>query len=155
MCIVCAFAENQPDLILRQQQQLRRVGVAGSPYDQQPPPDLLVSTSIAGSSVLPSRGGGGGGGCTPPSSSGGSSVAHSGTSAKIQRLIQTLQRSRRRPIEEFFLDSEMDDVLAPAPDPNAPKPEGPVMTPVAGEPLIVRIFRKMNSIHRVLYKCSL
>ena len=41
--------------------------------------------------------------------------------------------------QEYFLESEMlDDVLAPAPDPHAPKPEGPVMTPVAGEPLIVR-----------------
>ncbi|KAK3083552.1 hypothetical protein FSP39_025271 [Pinctada imbricata] len=60
---------------------------------------------------------------------------HAGkVSAKIQQLLNTLKRPKRKPLKEYFV--EEDDALeTPAPDPNAPKPEGNTMAPVLGEQL--------------------
>ncbi|XP_069108520.1 disco-interacting protein 2 homolog C-like isoform X4 [Argopecten irradians] len=57
-------------------------------------------------------------------------------SAKIQQLLNTLKRPKRKPLKDYFV--EEDDALeAPQPDPNAPKPEGSTLTPVPGEQLVV------------------
>lgn len=59
-------------------------------------------------------------------------------SNKIQQLLNTLKRPKRRPLPEFYLDDEEDLEIAANPkDPNAPKPEGMVMTPARGEQLVV------------------
>uniref|UniRef100_A0A182Y702 DMAP1-binding domain-containing protein n=1 Tax=Anopheles stephensi TaxID=30069 RepID=A0A182Y702_ANOST len=59
-------------------------------------------------------------------------------SAKIQQLLNTLKRPKRRPLPEFYEDNDIELEIAANPkDPNAPKPEGSVMTPVQGEQLIV------------------
>uniref|UniRef100_K1REL9 Disco-interacting protein 2-like protein C n=1 Tax=Magallana gigas TaxID=29159 RepID=K1REL9_MAGGI len=65
------------------------------------------------------------------------SSRHQGkVSAKIQQLLNTLKRPKRKPLTEFFV--EEDDALeTPAPDPNAPKPEGSTMSPFPGEPLVI------------------
>lgn len=64
-------------------------------------------------------------------------IRHQGkVSAKIQQLLNTLKRPKRKPLTEFFV--EEDDALeTPAPDPNAPKPEGSTMSPFPGEPLVI------------------
>ncbi|KAJ8321066.1 hypothetical protein KUTeg_002653 [Tegillarca granosa] len=57
-------------------------------------------------------------------------------SAKIQQLLNTLKRPKRKPLKEYFV--EEDDALeVPQTDPNAPKPEGHTLTPVAGEQLTI------------------
>ncbi|XP_058460803.1 disco-interacting protein 2 isoform X11 [Malaya genurostris] len=59
-------------------------------------------------------------------------------SAKIQQLLNTLKRPKRRPLPEFYEDNDIELEIAANPkDPNAPKPEGSVMTSVQGEQLIV------------------
>ncbi|XP_038111613.1 disco-interacting protein 2 isoform X10 [Culex quinquefasciatus] len=59
-------------------------------------------------------------------------------SAKIQQLLNTLKRPKRRPLPEFYEDNDIELEIAANPkDPNAPKPEGSLMTPVQGEQLIV------------------
>ncbi|XP_037779846.1 disco-interacting protein 2 homolog C-like isoform X1 [Penaeus monodon] len=59
-------------------------------------------------------------------------------SSKIQQLLNTLKRPKRRPLPEFYLDDEEDLEIAANPkDPNAPKPEGMVMTPARGEQLVI------------------
>ena len=59
-------------------------------------------------------------------------------SNKIQQLLNTLKRPKRRPLPEFYIDDETDLEIAANPkDPNAPKPEGHTMTPAAGEQLVV------------------
>lgn len=59
-------------------------------------------------------------------------------SAKIQQILNTLKRPKRRPLPEFYIDDELDiEKAANQVDPNAPKPEGSVMSPIAGEPLVV------------------
>ncbi|XP_071149893.1 disco-interacting protein 2 homolog C-like isoform X1 [Mytilus edulis] len=55
-------------------------------------------------------------------------------SAKIQQLLNTLKRPKRKPLKEFFVEDD-EALEAPVPDPNAPKPEGNILTPVAGEQL--------------------
>ena len=46
-------------------------------------------------------------------------------SAKIQQLLNTLKRPKRRPLPEFYEDDDIELELAANPkDPNAPKPEG-------------------------------
>lgn len=57
-------------------------------------------------------------------------------SAKIQQLLNTLKRPKRRPLPEFYEDNDIELEIAANPkDPNAPKPEGSTMTPVVGEQL--------------------
>ncbi|RZF49299.1 hypothetical protein LSTR_LSTR012669 [Laodelphax striatellus] len=59
-------------------------------------------------------------------------------SAKIQQLLNTLKRPKRRPLPEFYEDDDIELEIAANPkDPNAPKPEGGTMTPALGEPLHV------------------
>lgn len=57
-------------------------------------------------------------------------------SAKIQQLLNTLKRPKRRPLPEFYEDNDIELEIAANPkDPNAPKPEGNTMTQVVGEQL--------------------
>nr|CAD7261615.1 unnamed protein product [Timema shepardi] len=59
-------------------------------------------------------------------------------SAKIQQLLNTLKRPKRRPLPEFYEDDDIELEIAANPkDPNAPKPEGSSMTPAVGEQLVV------------------
>lgn len=59
-------------------------------------------------------------------------------SAKIQQILNTLKRPKRRPLPEFYIDDELDlEKAAQQIDPNAPKPEGNIMQPLAGETLFV------------------
>lgn len=59
-------------------------------------------------------------------------------SAKIQQLLNTLKRPKRRPLPEFYEDNDIELEIAANPkDPNAPKPEGSCMNPVRGEQLNV------------------
>ncbi|XP_011315272.1 disco-interacting protein 2 isoform X2 [Fopius arisanus] len=59
-------------------------------------------------------------------------------SAKIQQLLNTLKRPKRRPLPEFYEDDDIELEIAANPkDPNAPKPEGGTMTPALGEQLSV------------------
>jgi len=59
-------------------------------------------------------------------------------SAKIQQILNTLKKPKRRPLPEFYIDDELDiEKAANQVDPAAPKPEGSVMKPISGEPLIV------------------
>jgi hypothetical protein len=59
-------------------------------------------------------------------------------SAKIQQLLNTLKRPKRRPLPEFYEDNDIELEIAANPkDPNAPKSEGTTMTPVQGEQLVI------------------
>lgn len=59
-------------------------------------------------------------------------------SAKIQQLLNTLKRPKRRPLPEFYEDDDIELEIAANPkDPNAPKPEGGSMTSAVGEQLVV------------------
>lgn len=59
-------------------------------------------------------------------------------SAKIQQLLNTLKRPKRRPLPEFYEDNDIELEIAANPkDPNAPKPEGSTMTSVQGEQLVI------------------
>ncbi|KAK9881592.1 hypothetical protein WA026_016462 [Henosepilachna vigintioctopunctata] len=59
-------------------------------------------------------------------------------SAKIQQLLNTLKKPKRRPLPEFYQDDDIELEIAANPkDPNAPKPEGGCMTPSLGDPLII------------------
>lgn len=59
-------------------------------------------------------------------------------SAKIQQLLNTLKRPKRRPLPEFYEDDDIELEIAANPkDPNAPKPEGSSMTSAVGEQLVV------------------
>ncbi|XP_059217269.1 disco-interacting protein 2 isoform X2 [Stomoxys calcitrans] len=59
-------------------------------------------------------------------------------SAKIQQLLNTLKRPKRRPLPEFYEDNDIELEIAANPkDPNAPKPEGSTMSAVQGEQLSV------------------
>ncbi|XP_069689730.1 disco-interacting protein 2 isoform X14 [Periplaneta americana] len=59
-------------------------------------------------------------------------------SAKIQQLLNTLKRPKRRPLPEFYEDDDIELEIAANPkDPNAPKPEGSSMTSACGEQLVV------------------
>ncbi|KAK7590362.1 hypothetical protein V9T40_001975 [Parthenolecanium corni] len=59
-------------------------------------------------------------------------------SAKIQQLLNTLKRPKRRPLPEFYEDDDIElEIAANSKDPHAPHPEGGIMTPAVGEPLIV------------------
>ncbi|KAK1166303.1 hypothetical protein AOXY_G12898 [Acipenser oxyrinchus oxyrinchus] len=76
----------------------------------------------------------------PPPIEGTSSLLQDGVpvnsrvSSKIQQLLNTLKRPKRPPLREFFLDDFEELLDVQQPDPNQPKPEGPAMSPLAGEP---------------------
>ncbi len=68
-------------------------------------------------------------------------------SAKIQQLLNTLKRPKRRPLPEFYVDDETDlEIAANVKDPNAPKPEGNTMSPAVGEALVVSSARIQQKI---------
>uniref|UniRef100_T1KHY9 DMAP1-binding domain-containing protein n=1 Tax=Tetranychus urticae TaxID=32264 RepID=T1KHY9_TETUR len=59
-------------------------------------------------------------------------------SAKIQQLLNTLKRPKKRPLHDFYIDDETDlEIAANQLDPSAPRPEGSTMLPSVSEPLIV------------------
>ncbi|KAL5290225.1 DIP2 family protein [Megaselia abdita] len=59
-------------------------------------------------------------------------------SAKIQQLLNTLKRPKRRPLPEFYEDNDIELEIAANPkDPNAPRPEGSTMTSIQGEQLAI------------------
>ncbi|RWS31013.1 disco-interacting protein 2-like protein, partial [Leptotrombidium deliense] len=59
-------------------------------------------------------------------------------SAKIQQLLNTLKRPKKRPLHEFYIDDETDfEIAANQLDPSAPRPEGSTMVPVTGEQLVI------------------
>lgn len=62
--------------------------------------------------------------------------AHGKVSAKIQQLLNTLKRPKRKPLREYFIDEEEATLEAPSADPNAPKPEGKELIPQPGDPLV-------------------
>uniref|UniRef100_A0A2C9JSA0 AMP-dependent synthetase/ligase domain-containing protein n=1 Tax=Biomphalaria glabrata TaxID=6526 RepID=A0A2C9JSA0_BIOGL len=63
--------------------------------------------------------------------------AHGKVSAKIQQLLNTLKRPKRKPLKEYFLDEEEATLETPSTDPNAPKPEGKELIPQQGDPLVI------------------
>ncbi|MBN3295176.1 DIP2A protein, partial [Amia calva] len=60
---------------------------------------------------------------------------NSRVSSKIQQLLNTLKRPKRPPLREFFVDDFEELLEVQQADPNQPKPEGPHMSPLEGEPL--------------------
>ncbi|XP_076441207.1 disco-interacting protein 2 homolog C-like isoform X3 [Babylonia areolata] len=62
---------------------------------------------------------------------------HGKVSAKIQQLLNTLKRPKRKPLPEYFVDESDATLETPQVDPNAPKPEGSELTPVMGDPLVI------------------
>ena len=59
-------------------------------------------------------------------------------SAKIQQLLNTLKKPKRRPLPEFYEDddAELEEAANPK-DPNAPSPEGAAVAPARGPQLVV------------------
>lgn len=55
-------------------------------------------------------------------------------SAKIQQLLNTLKRPKKRPLDDFYKDDDFDPQFV---DPNGPKPEGSTMSPIIAEQLQV------------------
>lgn len=65
------------------------------------------------------------------------SPRHQGkVAAKIQQLMNTLKRPKRKPLKDYFVEDD-DALETPPTDPNAPKPEGSTLSPVAGDQLVV------------------
>lgn len=59
-------------------------------------------------------------------------------SAKIQQLLNTLKRPKKRPLPDFYVDDETDlEVAANQLDPSSPRPEGSTMIPNQGDALSV------------------
>ncbi|THD18929.1 Disco-interacting protein 2 B-A [Fasciola hepatica] len=58
-------------------------------------------------------------------------------SEKIQQLVNTLKRPKRRPLPEYFLDEEDQILVRQVTDPAAPRPRGPPSQPLRGEELLV------------------
>ncbi|XP_036419427.1 disco-interacting protein 2 homolog C isoform X2 [Colossoma macropomum] len=56
-------------------------------------------------------------------------------SAKIQQLVNTLKRPKRRPLREFFVDDFEELLEVQQPDPSLPRPEGSESTITQGEEL--------------------
>ncbi|XP_026314475.1 disco-interacting protein 2 isoform X3 [Hyposmocoma kahamanoa] len=76
--------------------------------------------------------------CYAPTEDTGTGTGRWKVSAKIQQLLNTLKRPKRRPLPEFYEDDDIELEIAANPkDPNAPKPEGGTMTPAVGEQLVV------------------
>ncbi|VDD74047.1 unnamed protein product [Mesocestoides corti] len=64
-------------------------------------------------------------------------VCPSRVSEKIQQLVNTLKRPKRRPLPEYFIDEDDQIFVQPVVDPNRPKPLGAPTEPLVGEKLIV------------------
>uniref|UniRef100_A0A8C1KBA5 Disco-interacting protein 2 homolog Cb n=1 Tax=Cyprinus carpio TaxID=7962 RepID=A0A8C1KBA5_CYPCA len=65
----------------------------------------------------------------------GSVPVSSRVSAKIQQLVNTLKRPKRRPLREFFVEDFEELLEVQQPDPSLPRPEGAESTPIQGEEL--------------------
>ncbi|XP_063925893.1 disco-interacting protein 2 isoform X7 [Zophobas morio] len=104
------------------------------PYSQ--PPDVTHNTAQGGRRTAADR-------VNRYASSASDDTMGTGTgrwkvSAKIQQLLNTLKRPKRRPLPEFYEDDDIELEIAANPkDPNAPKPEGGCMSPAIGEQLVV------------------
>ncbi|CAG9855709.1 unnamed protein product [Phyllotreta striolata] len=104
------------------------------PYSQ--PPDVTHNTAQGGRRAAADR-------VNRYGSSGSDDTVGTGTgrwkvSTKIQQLLNTLKRPKRRPLPEFYEDDDIELEIAANPkDPNAPKPEGSYMNPVVGDQLTV------------------
>ncbi|PIK60975.1 putative disco-interacting protein 2-like C [Apostichopus japonicus] len=90
----------------------------------QPPPDVTASSGLAFQR---------GGTIEDPHIS-------ARVSSKIQQLLNTLKRPKRKPLQDFFVeeDDELEihlSLKAFQMDPNAPRPEGNVITPAIGDQL--------------------
>jgi hypothetical protein len=91
------------------------------PYSQ--PPDVTHNTAQGGRRTAADR-------VNRYASSASDDTMGTGTgrwkvSAKIQQLLNTLKRPKRRPLPEFYEDDDIELEIAANPkDPNAPKPEG-------------------------------
>lgn len=58
-------------------------------------------------------------------------------SAKIQQLLNTLKKPKKRHLAEFYEDDDIELEIAANPkDPNAPSPEGSTMTAAVGTQLV-------------------
>jgi len=55
-------------------------------------------------------------------------------STKIQQLLNTLKRPKKRPLNEFYRDYDDSDIIQVV-DSNGPTPEGSTMSPIIGEQL--------------------
>ncbi|XP_050514541.1 disco-interacting protein 2 [Diabrotica virgifera virgifera] len=103
------------------------------PYSQ--PPDVTHNTAQGGRRPAADR--------VNRYGSSGSDDTGTGTgrwkvSTKIQQLLNTLKRPKRRPLPEFYEDDDIELEIAANPkDPNAPKPEGSCMSPAVGEQLVI------------------
>lgn len=58
-------------------------------------------------------------------------------SSKIQQLVNTLKRPKRRPLPEYFLDEEDQVLIRPVIDASAPRPQGPPSQPLRGGELVI------------------
>lgn len=56
-------------------------------------------------------------------------------STKIQQLLKTLKRPKKKPMEQFFEDDDDDEITSP--DPECPKPEGTTSKPAVGDQLLI------------------
>ncbi len=77
--------------------------------------------------------------------SGSGLVCPSRVSDKIQQLVNTLKRPKRRPLPEYFIDEDDQILVQPVVDPNAPKPLGAPTEPLVGEKLIVSSARNLRN----------
>ncbi|XP_071822466.1 disco-interacting protein 2 homolog C-like isoform X2 [Apostichopus japonicus] len=84
----------------------------------QPPPDVTASSGLAFQR---------GGTIEDPHIS-------ARVSSKIQQLLNTLKRPKRKPLQDFFVEED-DELETFQMDPNAPRPEGNVITPAIGDQL--------------------
>ena len=78
-------------------------------------------------------------------------------SAKIQQLLNTLKKPKRRPLPEFYEDDDKElEIAATAKDPGAPLPEGSPMTPAVGAQLVIpaglpRNLEAAIQVHNTIY----
>lgn len=74
---------------------------------------------------------------TPQAVYTGGLVCPSRVSEKIQQLVNTLKRPKRRPLPEYFIDDDDQILVEPVVDPAAPQPLGAPTAPLVGEKLVV------------------
>uniref|UniRef100_H2ZBW5 DMAP1-binding domain-containing protein n=1 Tax=Ciona savignyi TaxID=51511 RepID=H2ZBW5_CIOSA len=74
-------------------------------------------------------------------------------SAKIQQLLLTLKRPRKKPLVEYFQDEQEELLENSGIDENAPKPEGTVTAPREGGPLPSQT-NTPHSIEAAIHRCG-
>uniref|UniRef100_A0A5S6QD55 AMP-binding domain-containing protein n=1 Tax=Trichuris muris TaxID=70415 RepID=A0A5S6QD55_TRIMR len=61
-------------------------------------------------------------------------VKQAKVSQKIQQLLCTLQKPKKKPLQEYYNDDDVElEAMAKMVDPSAPKPEGAIICPARGE----------------------